>query len=81
MAKKRYDVAVGIKGKDDKTYWKQIGVVLQNEKGFSLKLESIPVGWDGWASLFEPKAKEPTSKPAQAPATKAIQDLDDDIPF
>ncbi len=58
MAKKRYDVCWAQKGEGDKVYWKQIGVVLQSEKGFSMKLETIPVGWDGWASLFEPKSKE-----------------------
>lgn len=76
MAKKRYDVCWGQKdAKSDKVHWKQIGVVLQTEKGFSLKLETVPVGWDGWAVLYEPKAKED-----KAPA-KTAADLEDDIPF
>ncbi len=75
MAKKRYDICVGIKGKDDKTYWKNIGVILQTDKGFSLKIESVPVGWDGWASLFEPKAKE------EQPAARPQQQADDSPPF
>lgn len=55
MAKRRYDVSVAEK-RDDKTYWKKIGVVLQTDKGgFALKIEMLPVGWDGWAQLFEPK--------------------------
>lgn len=56
MAKKRYDVVVAEKN-GDKTYWRNIGAVLQTEKGFSLKLNAIPVGWDGWAQLFEPKSE------------------------
>lgn len=70
MARVRYDVCVGQKGKDDKTFWKKIGVVLQGDKGFSMKLEAIPTAWDGWASLFEPKAKEEPKK-----------EQDDDRPY
>ena len=58
MAKVRYEVVTKREGKDGKTFWNKIGVVFQNEKGFSIKLESVPVGWDGWAGLFEPKTKE-----------------------
>ena len=75
MAKKRFDVCWGQKDvKNDKVHWKQIGVVLQTEKGFSLKLEMIPAGWDGWAQLFEPKAKEDKQQASTTPA-------DSDIPF
>lgn len=57
MAKLKYNVAVAER-KEDKTYWKKIGVVLQGEKGFSVKIEMIPVGWDGWAQLFDPEDKK-----------------------
>ena len=72
MAKLRYDVCAADK-QGEKTYWRKIGVVLQGEKGFSLKLEAVPIGWDGWASLFEPKPKD--GKPAPK------RDFDDDIPL
>lgn len=82
MAKKRYDVCVGQKDKNDKTHWKQIGVVIQTEKGFSLKLESVPVAWDGWAQLFEPKAKESAAPTAPAAAGAGrFDDMTDDVPF
>lgn len=55
MARVRYEVVTKREGKDGKVFWNKIGVVFQTDKGFSLKLESVPVGWDGWASLFEPK--------------------------
>ena len=71
MAKKKYDVCWGQKDKSDKVHWKQIGAVIQTDKGFSLKLEMIPAGWDGWAQLFEPKAKEAPAEPKD----------DGDIPF
>lgn len=75
MAKLRYEVCVADK-RQEKTYWRKIGVVLQTDKGFSLKLEAVPVGWDGWASLFEPKAKE--DKPA---SKDPMADMKDDIPW
>jgi hypothetical protein len=43
---------------EEKKRWTKVGVVLQGKNGLSLKLESIPVGWDGWATLAEPKAKD-----------------------
>lgn len=73
MAKLRYEISVAQEGKDKKTYWRKIGVVLQTEKGFSMKLESIPVGWDGWAQLFEPKPKEERAPQHQ-------QETSDDMP-
>lgn len=72
MAKVRYEVVTKREGKDGKVFWNKIGVVLQSDKGFSLKLESVPVGWDGWASLFEPKAKE---------GTKTQREPGDDAPW
>jgi hypothetical protein len=57
MAKRKFDVCVADRS-GDKTYWRKIGVVLEGDKGLSLKLEAVPVGWDGWASFFEPKAKK-----------------------
>ena len=83
MATRKYDVCVGRKGKDEKTYWNKVGVVLQTEKGFRLKLESIPVGWDGWAALFEPKESgNGQEKPATSPSRDGgIKGMSDDIPF
>jgi len=47
-------------GKDgqEKKRWSKLGIVLQGKNGLSMKLESVPVGWDGWATLAEPKAKD-----------------------
>jgi hypothetical protein len=83
--KKKYDVvAIVGKRKDDKPNYVNCGVVIQTDKGFSLKLNSIPAGneWNGWFSLFEPKPRDgqqPQGAPPQAPP--ASKDFDDDIPF
>jgi hypothetical protein len=35
-----------------------MGVIMDTKSGMALKIEQIPIGWDGWAYLNEPKAKE-----------------------
>lgn len=58
----------------EKTKWIRIGTVIQTKAGrMSLKIESIPVGWDGWASLTEPRQDAP--KKSRQPGD------DDDLPF
>jgi hypothetical protein len=43
---------------EEKKRWQKIGVVMQTSNGLALKMESIPVNWDGWATLAEPKQRE-----------------------
>lgn len=82
MATRKYDVCVARKGKDEKTYWTKVGVILKSDKGYSLKMEVVPVGWDGWASLFEPKEKEqPQQQQRQPDRTGGANQMDDDIPW
>lgn len=59
---KKFDVVVTQRyqdrdGNEQKKYV-NIGAVIETRNGLSLKLESVPVGWDGWAGLYEPKPKE-----------------------
>ena len=77
-AKLKYEV-VAITGKyrnqagEEKSRYSKLGVVFENERGaLSLKLESIPVGWDGYAYMNEPRAKD------EAPAKRREPD---DVPF
>ncbi len=78
----------------EKNRWQKCGIVLQGDKGLSLKLEAVPVGeWNGWFSLFEPKPRDdeqPRQQRQAAPARQSPQrsapaadfsDMDDDIPF
>lgn len=51
----------------EKKRWLKCGIVMEGQKGLSLKLESIPVGSDGWFILSEPREKSMDSK--------------DDLPF
>jgi hypothetical protein len=82
---KKFDV-VAITGKyqdrdgNEKSRYVTIGAVIETSKGLSLKLEAVPVGWDGWAGLYEPKAKD--GAPAQRQAgRRGADDPDADVPF
>lgn len=44
---------------EEKTRYIKMGVVIETKNGLALKLETIPVAFDGWAYLNEPKEKEP----------------------
>jgi hypothetical protein len=58
----------------EKTKWIRIGSVIQTKSGkMSLKLETIPLNWDGWASLMEPRE--------DAPKQRREPGMDDDLPF
>ena len=73
----KYDVVAATgtytnKQGEEKKSWMKIGSVIQTQKGFSLKLNAVPTGWDGWAMLAEPKEQEQKSQKA---------DYDDEVPF
>lgn len=58
------------KAGEEKKRWVKMGVVMDTKNGMSIKLESVPIGWDGWAMLTEPKQKD---------APKSFDD--DEVPF
>lgn len=86
----RYKIKVMQKykqGNEEKTRYIDIGAVLDGRNGgFILKLESVPVGWDGWAYLTEPETHgsgqrrgAPPARTNAAPSGPAGED--EDIPF
>lgn len=64
----------------EKTRYHKVGVVFESDKGLSLKVESLPVGFDGWISFYEPKPEQSQGKSAAKPARDSTG-LEDDIPF
>lgn len=69
------------KNGQEKKRWVKCGIVMTTKSGgLALKLETMPVGSDGWFSLFEPKPKDDF---AQAPRKQAASaaDMDSDVPF
>lgn len=81
MAKK-FDVVYGVRREgQEKTRWINCGAMFETEKGLSIKLDTIPVGFDGWLKLFEPKPREDAPRRASEP--QRDEDFSDDsgIPF
>lgn len=94
MAKLKYEVVATVgtytKGGEEKKKYQRIGSIFEGDKGFSLKLDCVPVGqeWNGWASLFEPKengrdvsADEAMRRRAPASQSRHDDGDSDDIPF
>jgi hypothetical protein len=68
---------------NEKNRYTKLGVVIEGKNGPMLKLEAIPVGWDGWAYLNEPRAKDdqPQRQGRHATAPAPAGDFDDSVPF
>ena len=66
----------------EKNRYHRLGVILQTKNGPMLKVESIPVGWDGWAYINEPLPKDGDPPKKGASETQTPEDFDDpDLPF
>lgn len=83
---KKYDVVATtgtyMKGDQEKRKYENVGMVLEKDGRFYLKIAKLAFDDDGklvnFFSLYEPKARESQAPQAQA----AIQDdFDDPIPF
>jgi len=77
---KKYDVTA-VTGKytdstgKEKNRYMTVGAIIETKNGPMLKLEAVPLGWNGWAYLNEPRAKGD-----DAPA-RPMAESDGDIPF
>ena len=78
----------------ERSRYMTIGAVIEGRHGLQLKLEAVPIGWDGWAYLNEPKPKDGAetkshaggsaprnSAPRTAPAPSGFDDDGEDIPY
>lgn len=88
MAKTHDIVAVTGKYTDrdgkEKNRYQTIGAIIDTRNGPMIKLESVPLGWDGWAYMNEPKARDdkPHQKPGESvPAKEYDDEFNDDIPL
>ena len=65
------------KNGEKKVRWHTCGVVMERQDGsLSAKIESLPINFDGWLNLWEPRQKDdkPAPKGRQRP-------VDEDVPF
>ena len=62
----------------EKTKWHKCGVLFESDKGMSIKLDSLPVNFDGWITLFPPRENR-----EGRPSTKSapFDDMKDDVPW
>lgn len=66
----------------EKTKWMKAGVCMDTKNGgLAIKLESLPVGFDGWLTLSEPKPKDSFAPKANNEMSNTADNLDDAIPF
>lgn len=66
---------------NEKTRYTNVGVLLQRDDGsMTMKLEAIPVGFNGWINFYEPKPKEGEA-PKQERARPQRQASAADVPF
>jgi hypothetical protein len=68
----------------EKTKWLKAGICMETKQGgLAIKLESLPVGFDGWLTLSEPKEKD-NFKPRgndEMPRSRIQDDDFDSVPF
>ncbi len=68
-------------GETKKRYAK-IGVVMETKNGLMVKVESVPIGWNGWAYLNEPRERESASTKGSASMQRGrMEEMDSDTPF
>lgn len=60
----------------EKTRYVKAGVLMETAKGQMVKLEALPVNFDGWLYFNDMQKKEPGQ-----PAIKGGADMADDVPF
>ena len=72
---------------NEKMRYVNVGVLFARDDGsMTMKLESIPVGFNGWINFYEPKPRDgeqPQRQERQRPQRQSAQadDFDDNIPF
>lgn len=68
---------------EEKKRWVKCGVVMETSSGgMALKLESLPVKFDGWLQFYVPKQKDDKQQSNAAPAPQQnAGNIDDNIPF
>jgi hypothetical protein len=63
-----------------KTSYTIVGSVIEGSNGRSYKLDSVPVGFDGW--LFEAELPERRDGAGPRPSVpQPVDDIGDDVPF
>lgn len=70
------------KNGQEKKRYQTIGAIIDTRNGPMIKMESVPLGWDGWAYMNEPKPRDvsPHQKPGESVPAKEYEDFNDELP-
>ncbi len=78
----KYEVTAAIREEGrDKPRYVRMGSVIDTRNGPMVKLDAIPVGWDGWAYLNEPKPKDGQAPVRPQKPQQSNDFADDEIGF
>jgi len=72
------------KNGEERTKWSTIGACFIKDDGkMSIKLETVPLNWDGQAQIFdrEQRQPQPTQAPSQYAQPPIVDVAEDSIPF
>lgn len=74
-----------IKDGQEKTSWTKCGILMETEKGFRVKLDTVPVGGQEqgiWFSVFDPDPPQSKGSAPKAPSSPSQEvDKDQEMPF
>ena len=74
-----------LKDGEEKTSWAKCGVLMKTDKGFRIKLDTVPVGGEGqgiWFSVFEKREGGSQGSSNQTPSrASGGVGKDEDLPF
>ena len=85
----RYTIMAKTGEANGKAMYAKIGVVLEGDKGFSMKLNVVPLNWDGYAFFAEPEQQRGNggggysrgAGQGRGGGGRSPDPMDDDIPF
>jgi len=68
---------------EEKKRYMTIGALFErDDKSVALKLEAIPLGFDGWVNFYDPKISQAKKEIGQTDQVYAPKDqFEDEIPF
>lgn len=64
-----------------KAFYKTIGRYMETKKGPMIKLDTMPLAWDGWAYVSDPLPKDGEQRAKSQAQGQADPGPDDDVPF
>ena len=80
MANIKYELATKVQ-RGEKERWQKLGVVFENQNGLFAVIDSIPVGFTGMVSFFEPREREQPAPEQKQKRQSHGESLESEIPF